>query len=106
MLLKIKYKTYATKQDQGIVNIQAKTIWDATHHLTSLAFFATQTHDIAQVIAWVVLIGTQYHDAINRLTALAVSALNQSIGLKWIILLHIVFTILHHQVIVHKAIAA
>lgn len=104
-ILKIWYRTNATKHDHGIVKIQATTMFDATLHLIAFAFLAIQTQEIAQVIACVVLIGTQKLEAVNKLTALAVSALNQSIGLSGIILLHIVFTILHHQVIVHSAIA-
>lgn len=74
-------------------------------HLTARAFFAAQTPDIAQVIVWVVETGTQSEDAVKRVMALAVSAANPSIGVSFTIFDPIVFTILHPQVMVPKAIA-
>ena len=93
------------KQADGIVRIHAHTIRKVIPQFTARAFFADPTQEIAPVIVWVVLTGTQRDEARKRLPALAVSAQNPSIGRSFTILLPMVFTIRHPPVRVHAAIA-
>lgn len=74
-------------------------------HLTARAFLAAPTPEIAPVIVCVVDTGTQSAVAENSVIALAVSAANPSIGVSFTIFDPMVFTILHPQVIVPRAIA-
>jgi hypothetical protein len=90
----------------GMVRNQALTILRVTHHFTADTFFTAHTQDIDHVMMWVVLTGTHRKVARKILMALADSAQNQSMGLSFTIFCHIVFTILHHHIRVHIAMAA
>ena len=88
-----------------MVIIHATIIFLVTPHRTALNLFVAPAPMIEPVMVWVVLTGMPKILVENNVKAPAVSALNPSKDLKWVILVPIVFTILQPPIRVPVAIA-
>src|SRR4029079_17302871 len=95
-----------SEKAQGIVRIQAQTIWPATPQRTADSRRVAPTPTIAPVIAWVVLTGTPSWVAVSSANAAPVSAANPPTGCSLVIFAPIVWMIRQPPASVPNAIAA
>jgi hypothetical protein len=70
---------------QGMVSIQAHTIWPATPHRTAANRLMAPTPKMEPVMVWVVLTGTPRKEEKKSVEAAAVSAQKPSTGRSFVI---------------------